>query len=107
MVPAHFVTVLVDHAMDLAGRAMPTASPATRARRIERAAALAVSLGLTGVHEMGIDDETASVYRALAREGKLPLRVYAYLAGAGRVDSLPSRRPSGSQCCSSEGRDAR
>ena len=85
--------VLVDHAMDLAARALPAASPATRARRIERAAALAVSLGLTGVHEMGIDDETASVYRALAREGKLPLRVYAYLAGAGRVDSLPSRKP--------------
>ena len=42
---------------------------------------------------MGIDDETVAVYRRLAAEGKLPLRVYAYLAGGGRVDSLPGRRP--------------
>ncbi|MFT3776594.1 MAG: amidohydrolase [Minicystis sp.] len=85
--------VLVDRAMNLAERSMPGAPPNVRARRIEKAAALAVSLGLTGVHEMGIDDETVAVYRTLAREGKLPLRVYAYLAGTGRVDSLPARKP--------------
>jgi predicted amidohydrolase YtcJ len=85
--------VLIDRAMELVGRAMPGAPAAVRARRIQRAAAIAVSLGLTGVHEMGIDDETVGVYRALAAEGKLPLRVYAYLAGAGRVDSLRGRRP--------------
>lgn len=85
--------VLVDHAMSLAERSMPAAPAAVRARRIQKAAALAASLGLTGVHEMGIDDETVAVYRALSREGKLPIRVYAYLAGAGRVDTLPRRTP--------------
>jgi predicted amidohydrolase YtcJ len=85
--------VLVDRAMGLVARRIPPPSPDAVARRIERAAAVAVALGLTGVHEMGIDDPTASVYRALAREGKLPLRVYAYLAGAGRVDGLRERRP--------------
>jgi hypothetical protein len=83
--------VLVDNAMSLATARMPVAPPAVRARRIVRAAAIAVSLGLTGVHEMGIDDGTVEAYRALAREGKLPLRVYAYLAG--RVDGLPRRVP--------------
>jgi predicted amidohydrolase YtcJ len=85
--------VLIDRAMELAFRSMPGAPAAVRARRIQRAAAVAVSLGLTGVHEMGIDDETVAVYRSLAAEGKLPLRVYAYLAGGGRVDSLRGRRP--------------
>jgi predicted amidohydrolase YtcJ len=85
--------VLVDHAMALAERGIPGAPAAVRARRILRAAALAVSLGLTGVHEMGIDDETIGVYRALAHEGKLPIRVNAYLAGGGRVDTLAQRRP--------------
>jgi predicted amidohydrolase YtcJ len=42
---------------------------------------------------MGITDEEIAVYRDLARSGRLPLRVYAYLAGAGRVDSLASRTP--------------
>jgi hypothetical protein len=87
--------VLVDHAMSLVDKAMPAASPSARERRITRAAALAVSLGLTGVHEMGIDDGTVEVYRALAKSGKLPLRIFAYLAGGGRVDSLPSRTPDG------------
>src|SRR5262249_53540071 len=67
--------VLIDHAMELAGRKIPGDPPAVRARRIRKAAEVAVSLGLTGVHEMGIDDETVRVYRALASEGKLPIRV--------------------------------
>jgi hypothetical protein len=84
--------VLVDNAMGLAERRMPGAPAAVRARRIVKAAALAVSLGLTGVHEMGIDDGTVAIYRMLAHEGKLPLRVYAYLSG-GLLDSLPTRKP--------------
>jgi predicted amidohydrolase YtcJ len=85
--------VFIDHAMSLIEAKMPPDPPAVRARRILKAADLAVSLGLTGVEEMGIDDETVSVYRSLASEGRLPLRVYAYLSGEGRIDSLPSRKP--------------
>lgn len=85
--------VFIDNAMDLILTKEPAAPPAVRERRILRAAELAVSLGLTGVHEMGIDDGTVAVYRALASAGKLPLRVNAYLSGAGQMDSLSSRRP--------------
>jgi predicted amidohydrolase YtcJ len=85
--------VFIDHAMSLIEVKMPPDPPAQRARRILRAAELAVSLGLTGVHEMGIDDETVAVYRSLVGEKRLPLRVYAYLSGGGQVDSLPSRKP--------------
>jgi predicted amidohydrolase YtcJ len=53
----------------------------------------AVSAGLTGVHEMGIDDETIAVYRKLAAEGRLKLRVYAFLTGEGQIASLSRRKP--------------
>jgi hypothetical protein len=85
--------VLVDNAMALVEAKMPPDSPAVRERRILLAAEKAVSLGLTGVHEMGIDDATVETYRALARAGKLKLRVHAYLAGEGRLESLKGRTP--------------
>jgi predicted amidohydrolase YtcJ len=85
--------VFVDNAMGLVESKIPPDPAAIRERRILRAAQLAVTLGLTGVHEMGIDDATVAVYRALAKENRLPLRVYAYLSGEGQIDSLPSRRP--------------
>lgn len=85
--------VLLDHAMALVSAKMPAEPRAVTERRILAAAAQAVSFGLTSVHEMGISDEEVAVYRDLARSGRLPLRVVAYLAGKGRMDSLASRTP--------------
>jgi predicted amidohydrolase YtcJ len=85
--------VFLDHATELISARMPFEPRAVTERRILAAAEQAISLGLTGVHEMGIPDATVEVYRALAREGRLPLRVYAYLAGEGQVDSLAARTP--------------
>ena len=73
--------VFVDNAVDLIDVHLASASAATRRARIITAAKVAVSLGLTGVHEMGIDDQTAAVYRELASAGQLPLHVHAFLAG--------------------------
>jgi len=73
--------VLVDNAMELVDKVVPVASAEIRERRILAAAKLAIEAGITGVHEMGIDDATADVYRKLATTNQLPLRVYAYLAG--------------------------
>lgn len=73
--------VLVDNAVDLVDAVVPVATAAMRERRILAAAQQAIAVGLTGVHEMGIEDETAAVYRKLAAEGRLPLRVYAFLQG--------------------------
>jgi len=75
--------VLIDNAMSLVASKAPPASAALRERRIRAAAKVAVAAGLTAVHEMGIDDETAEVYRKLAAAHELPLRVVAYLGGAG------------------------
>jgi hypothetical protein len=73
--------VLIDNATDLVDAVVPAAKPDVRERRIRAAAKAAIEAGITGVHEMGIDDETAAVYRKLATANELPLRVYAYLAG--------------------------
>ncbi|HEU0036525.1 MAG TPA: amidohydrolase [Kofleriaceae bacterium] len=73
--------VLVDNAEDLVAAVVPPPSAAVRERRIRAAAKLAIEAGITGVHEMGIEDETAAVYRQLAAKGELPLRVYAFLQG--------------------------
>ena len=90
--------VLVDNAMQLVDSKAPVATPALRERRIRAAAAVAVAAGLTGVHDMGIEDETAEVYRALAAAHQLPLRVVAYLGGAGvplERFAAPPRPPTG------------
>ncbi|WP_437662451.1 amidohydrolase [Sorangium sp. So ce1182] len=85
--------VFIDNAMGLIEARIPADPPAVRERRILRAAEEALSSGLTGVHEMGIDDETVAVYRALAAAGRLPIRVHAYLAGEGRLEGLKGRAP--------------
>ena len=73
--------VLIDNAIGLVDAVVPVPSDDMRERRIRAAAKLAIAAGITGVHEMGIDDPTAGVYERLAAANELPLRVYAYLAG--------------------------
>jgi len=85
--------VFVDNAMDLVTIKMPAEPAEARERRILWAANTALSLGLSGVHEMGIDDGTIAAYRKLAAEGRLPLRVYAYLAGDPQLKLLAGRKP--------------
>ncbi len=74
--------VLVDLAMDLIDKHVPAPTREARERYIRTAAQAAIAVGLTGVHEMGIDDETVAVYHELVKAGELPLRVNAYLDGS-------------------------
>jgi predicted amidohydrolase YtcJ len=75
--------------MDLLDAVVPAPTAEVRERRIRAAARRAVELGLTGVHDMGIDDATAAMYRALAGRQELPLRVYGMLSGdASNIDRL-------------------
>lgn len=75
--------ILVDSAMHLVAEQMP---PPTR-QEIRKAIAAAqeelLSLGLTAVHDAGIDIDQAEVYLSLADDDELQLRVYAMLEGAG------------------------
>ncbi|MCB2200273.1 amidohydrolase [bacterium] len=74
--------ILIDNAVDLAAAARPK----KRAEDVERWLVTAMEecnrLGLTGVHDAGIDSITLAVYKRLADEGRLTLRIYAMLEGA-------------------------
>jgi predicted amidohydrolase YtcJ len=72
--------VLIDNAEGLVFAKQPAASPEQIAQRLEAAAAVAIAAGLTGVHEMGIDEATADAYKKLAVAHQLPLRVHAYMS---------------------------
>jgi predicted amidohydrolase YtcJ len=70
--------VLVDNAMKMIDAVMPAPDEAEIEAAILRAQQLALEAGLTGVHEMGIDQRTIEIYRRLERKGRLKLRVRAY-----------------------------
>jgi predicted amidohydrolase YtcJ len=80
--------VLIDNATALAEKAIPSPSPEVRERWLRQALAKVSSLGLTGAHEMGIDEETAAVYRKLAAAGELPVRIYAFASAPANAEWL-------------------
>jgi predicted amidohydrolase YtcJ len=84
--------VLIDTAQGLIEKVVPAPGPEVLTRRIVAAAGAAVAAGLTCVHEMGIDGATVDVYRNLADEGRLPLRIYAFLSGSPEVARTLGRR---------------
>src|SRR5690606_968618 len=87
--------VLVDAAMDLIP--VPEPSPAEVERWLRAATREAASLGLTGVHEMGVDAESHAVFERLAAAGELPIRVHGYASeawfDAGQDTAGPSPSP--------------
>ncbi len=71
--------VLVDRAMEIAAGRIPGPGPEERRRRLANAARHAVSLGLTTVTDMGVDEGDLETYRALRDAGELPLRAALFL----------------------------
>ncbi len=81
--------VLVDGAASLVGAHIPAPNEAVREKRLQAAVQLAVSNGLTGVHDMGVSRGDLAVMKRLADQGKLPLRIDAYADGNhGALDDL-------------------
>ena len=72
--------VLIDGAQALAARKIPNPSPEDNERRIARAARECARLGLTTVHDAGVDSADIAAYRALIAKHQLPVRVYAMLS---------------------------
>jgi predicted amidohydrolase YtcJ len=66
--------------------------PALDARAVREAilsaAARLVAVGITSVHDAGVDGRTLEVYRALAASDALPLRIYAMIDGQQPADAL-------------------
>jgi len=77
--------VLVDGAMALVQKAVPEISPALLQASLDLALQRMVSLGLTGVHDPGINRQVLALYRQRIRDGQFPTRVYAMTDGAGKT----------------------
>ena len=75
--------VLIDGAMALVENAVPEISPELLEASLELALQQMVSLGLTGVHDMGIDRQVMELYQQRIVKGRFPTRVYAFTDGAG------------------------
>lgn len=77
--------VLIDGAMGLVANTVPDASPELLQTGLDLALQQMVSLGLTGVHEMGISQSVLEMYQQRINAGKFPTRVYAFTDGAGKT----------------------
>ena len=84
--------VLVDRAQALVGSKIPAPALAEVERRLERAARECARLGLTTVHDAGVDAQELEAYRALIARHRLPLRVYAMLGVSGKKDDALWRK---------------
>ena len=74
--------VFVDNATALIEGAIPRPTREQTRAAILRALAHCRALGLTAVHDAGIDAEQLGIYRELADAGDLPIRVFAMLSAA-------------------------
>ena len=73
--------VLVDNAEALVMRRVPAPTPEETEHAILEALAHLVALGITSVHDAGVDASTLAVYRRLAERQMLPIHVYAMIDG--------------------------
>jgi predicted amidohydrolase YtcJ len=79
--------VFIDHAMSLVDSAVPAISREVLSAALDRASQTLNALGLTGVHDPGIDRATVELYLEKIRAGKFPLRVYAMADGMNETTS--------------------
>ncbi|MFY3745293.1 amidohydrolase [Anaeromyxobacter sp. Red801] len=73
--------VLVDAAMDLVTARLPRPGPEELEELLLAGLDELAALGLTGVHDAGVEPDVLDAYRRLAGAGRLPLRVYAMIDG--------------------------
>jgi len=83
--------ILVDNAMRLVFRAMPRSQPSDIEANLLRGLSAAAEAGLTSVHDAGLSAEVLEVYRKLASEDRLPIRVYGMLDGQQALADLDAQ----------------
>ncbi|WP_233165927.1 amidohydrolase [Archangium sp. Cb G35] len=75
--------VLVDNAMDLVAKVVPPPTDEQLEARLSAALERCAQVGLTGVHDAGMDLRTFRKLQAWDMAGRLPVRVYAMADGQG------------------------
>ncbi|MCI0706832.1 MAG: amidohydrolase [Ignavibacteriae bacterium] len=77
--------VFIDEAMQLIRQHLPPLSEEELIEAASIAAQECASLGLTSVHDMGVDSEEIAVYQKMIDSQQLPIRVYAAIGGVGET----------------------
>jgi predicted amidohydrolase YtcJ len=91
--------VLIGAAMDLAKKQIARPTRAELDRLMLAATERCASLGITQVHDAGLDLDAFEALERLAREQRLPIRVYAMeWSGDPRLDQVLARGPVRSLC---------
>jgi predicted amidohydrolase YtcJ len=87
--------IFVDNALALIERAIPSPSREQTRAALVRALEHCRALGLTAVHDAGIDSLQLAIYHELAATGRLPIRVFAMLSAATamRPGMMPALKP--------------
>ncbi len=75
--------ILIDAAMGFVGSAIPPLSSADRDRALSLALQETTRMGLTGVHDAGVDTTTVRLYQRRIDAGTFPLRLYGMIGGRG------------------------
>lgn len=77
--------IFVDNAIDLIDKVIPPLTDAQVEERLKLSLAECVSLGLTEVHDMGVDLQTIRIYKKLIDRDECPIRIYAAIGGDGET----------------------
>jgi predicted amidohydrolase YtcJ len=86
--------VLVDAAMALVESHIPAASEEQSRAALAAALKEMARVGLTSVHDAGIDAKTYALYRQEAEAGRLSARIYAMIGGVGEdFDQIAAHGP--------------
>jgi predicted amidohydrolase YtcJ len=87
--------VLVDGAMKLVTAKIPAPSRREADAALGKALEILASVGLTGVHDAGIDLQTWDRYKRFAQQGKLTARIYAMAYGPENRIAIAPKGPIG------------
>jgi predicted amidohydrolase YtcJ len=84
----HPTGVLVDGAMELVARLLPRPGAEELERLLCAGLEALARLGLSAVHDAGVEPDALQAYRRLAEAGRLPIRVHAMLDGQAPLPQL-------------------
>jgi predicted amidohydrolase YtcJ len=80
--------LLVDKAMGLVTKFIPSSSPEMQENFALKANAVALAYGLTTIHDAGSGWETINLWKRLYGEGKMHVRIYEFVRGPGEDVAL-------------------
>jgi predicted amidohydrolase YtcJ len=85
--------VFVDKAMDLVQKVVPPPAPKDRDLALEKAQRVLLSMGITGIADMGTSIEDWQAFRRSADRGALRVRIMSYAAGLDNMVLIAGPEP--------------